>query len=204
MNQIFADQILKEEKYNPLSKKEIDKLFEKGNFEEIKNRHLRLVMKLAWKYKSPNLVEDLISEGMFGLERALEKYDPSNKAKFSTYASWWIRQKMTIYMNNTVKNSHLSMDKKISSESDNEFSNFIEDDEKYIPNNQTFEEDKIHIQNLILNLKEKDQKILKMYFGLDDGMKKSYEDVAKVMKMTRQAIRASVLRSLEKLKKEIK
>lgn len=96
INRYFSD--IKKHKYDPISDSAIRKLFEdrNKNYEQILNAHIRLVATIAKTYDNNDKFMDYNQEGIEGLIQAIDKYDPTQDAKFSTYATYWIKAKMSM------------------------------------------------------------------------------------------------------------
>lgn len=239
------------------TKRELEDLVEQGDYakKKLAEANLRLVVSIAKRYVGRGMLFlDLIQEGNLGLIKAVEKFDYRKGYKFSTYATWWIRQAITraiadqartiripVHMVETINKlirvsrqllqelgreplpeeiaeqmdipvervreilkisqEPVSLETPIGEEEDSHLGDFIQDENVPVPADAAaFTLLKEQLVEVLSTLTEREQKVLRLRFGLDDGRARTLEEVGKVFNVTRERIRQIEAKALRKLR----
>src|SRR5919201_281587 len=215
--QLFLKDIGKVDLLTAAQEVELAKRIERGEHrakQEMVEANLRLVVSIAKKYRNQGLpFLDLIQEGTIGLVRAAEKFDHRKGFKFSTYATWWIRQAVaraladkarTIRMPVHIRRSSqapVSLEKPVGDEEESEFGHFLTDDSEPLPEEVAeVELRKATLQRVLDTLSARERRVLELRYGLNGEHPRTLDEVGKTFNVTRERIRQIENQSLKKLR----
>jgi len=259
---IYLSEIGKISLLNHSEEIELAKLSDQGDRtakKQLIEANLRLVVNIAKEYTNRGLeIEDLVQEGNLGLIKAVDKFEYLKGYKFSTYATWWIKQRITraiadqgktiripvhmveiinkikkearIYLQETgrratsktlasrldmetenikiilsMNQNPISLETPVGKEEDGELGNLIQDRHTLSP----YEEVskillKERLNDTLSKLKDREEKVIRFRYGLDNGHLRTLEEIGEIFKLTRERIRQLEVKALKRLKKLIK
>ena len=170
--------------------------------------NLRLVVYIAKKFENTGIgIEDLISIGTIGLIKAINTYKTDKNIKLATYASRCIENEILMYIRkNGNTRSELSIDEPLNTDRDvNELllSDILGGEEDSVYRNMEHDEDRQTILDAISKLDQREQKIIKLRFGIDDGKERTQKDVADMLGISQSYISRIEKKIITQLKTEI-
>ncbi len=170
--------------------------------------NLRLVVYIAKKFENTGIgIEDLISIGTIGLIKAINTYKTDKNIKLATYASRCIENEILMYIRkNGNTRSELSIDEPLNTDWDgNELllSDILGGEEDSVYRNMEHDEDRQTILDAISKLDQREQKIIKLRFGIDDGKERTQKDVADMLGISQSYISRIEKKIITQLKTEI-